>query len=90
MTRFIAVVALASLAACTQTQKAVTDGQLFCARATQDGPLVVALTTALGVPFVVTNKTSTVVADACAAIDAVPVSPPANPATAPVVAAPGV
>lgn len=69
-------------------QKAVVAGQLFCSKETTDGPLVMALETAFGVPVVVTGVESKVVASACAYVDAIPVSPPANPAAAPVVAVP--
>ena len=90
-----ALLAVLGLAACSATtlsklgvleQKAVVDGQLFCAKATVDGPLVAALVNAAGVPVVVTNVASAVVAAECAAIGGVPVSPPANPATAPIIA----
>lgn len=70
------------------TNRAVVDGQLFCAKATAAGPLVVALADAAGVPFTVTNKSAQVVANACAVINAIPVAPPPAPAAAPVVAAP--
>lgn len=85
------------MAACTaqQLQQAsagagnvVAAGQLFCAKATPTGPLVVALANDSGVPVKVTGKSSQVVADACAVIGAIPVSPPAAAATAPMVAAP--
>lgn len=87
------VLSVAGLVACTTSQQAteqrvVAQGQLFCAKATADGPLVVALADAAGVPITVTGQASTVVAAACAAINAIPVTPPANPAAAPVVAAP--
>jgi hypothetical protein len=72
----------------TVEQKAVVAGQLSCAQATAAGPLVVALADAAGAPVVVTGAASATVAAACAAIGAIPVTPPANPATAPVVAAP--
>lgn len=82
----------AFLAGCTPTgqlsPQAVATGQLYCATATATGPLVVALADASGVPVTATNKASSVVQAACAVINAVPVSPPANPAQAPVVAAP--
>ena len=68
-------------------QKAVAEGQLFCASATAAGPLVVALATAAGAPVIVTGATSQAVAEACAVIGAIPVSPPANPGGAPTVAA---
>ena len=88
---------LSGLAGCTAQQATsvaqaeqnlVVDGQLFCAKATAYGPLVVALADAAGAPVVVTGAASSVVAAECAAIGAIPVTPPANPATAPVVAAP--
>jgi predicted ATPase len=82
----IASVAVAGLTACTTATQAVADGQLFCARATSTGPLVVALATAAGAPLTVTNKAAADVAAACAVIGALPVAPPANPAAAPVVA----
>ena len=72
----------------TDVNKAVATGQLYCGKATQDGPLVVALATAMGAPVIVTGATSAAVAAACAVIGAIPVAPPANPASAPVVAAP--
>jgi hypothetical protein len=77
------------LCACTSTDpKAVVAGQLFCAQATALGPIVVALANAEGAPVVVTGASSTLVAAECAAINAIPVSPPINPASAPIVAAP--
>lgn len=86
----VLVLGVAGLGGCTaaQTNSAVVDGQLFCARATSAGPLVVALADATGVPVIVSGMTSSLVAADCAAIDAIPVSPPASPATAPVVAVP--
>ncbi len=76
------------LAGCTaaQTNTAVRDGQLFCAKATTDGPLVVAVADAAGAPIIVTGLAAAVVKGDCALIDAIPVTPPANPAAAPVVA----
>ena len=86
----VAFVALAGIAlvGCTpaQQQTAIADGQLFCAKATATGPVVVALATMAGAPVVVTGAASTVVADACAIIGAIPVTPPAVPSAAPVVA----
>jgi hypothetical protein len=67
-------------------QRVVVDGQLFCARATPAGPLIVAIADAAGVPVVVTGMASSAVAAICAVIAAIPVVPPANPAAAPVVA----
>ena len=69
-------------------QRLVKDGQLFCAKETADGPMVVAVADMLGAPIIVTGLASDVVSGACASINAIPVSPPANPAQAPVVAAP--
>ena len=98
-----AVVGMLSLTGCTAlqqsavnqavansptAQKVVAKGQLFCAKVTKDGPLIVALADALGAPIIVTGLASDVVSGACASINAIPVSPPANPAQAPVVAAP--
>ena len=85
------VLSLSVLAGCSPAQQAqaervVAAGQLFCAKATQSGPLVVALADALGAPVVVTGRTASAVADACAIIGAFPVSPPPVPASAPVVA----
>lgn len=75
------------LAGCGSVSKDVVAGQSFCAKATASGPIVVALADAAGVPVTVTNKTAAAVAMACAAIGAIPVSPPTNPSAAPVVAA---
>ena len=69
-------------------QRIVADGQLFCAKATADGPMVVAVADMLGAPIIVTGLASDVVAGVCKSINAIPVSPPADPAQAPVVAAP--
>lgn len=85
------VVALNILIGCSPAQQAqaervVAAGQLFCAKATQSGPLVVALADAIGAPLVVTGRTASAVADACALIGAIPVTPPSKPADAPVVA----
>lgn len=88
MNRFVAIAAALALAACAnpQVQQAVVSGQQFCATATATGPLVVALVNTAGTPVTVTNKGAADVAAACALIGAIPVSPPANPAAAPVVA----
>jgi hypothetical protein len=59
---------------------AVADGQLFCAKATAAGPLIVAIATAVGGPVSVIGMTAQAVAGVCAAVDGVPVSPPAVPA----------
>lgn len=92
MTRLILLAAL-TLAACApaqvqQANKVITKGQLYCAKATAAGPLVVALADASGVPVNVIGQTSSAVQAWCAAIGAIPVIPPPNPAQAPVVAAP--
>jgi hypothetical protein len=89
----LGVLSLSVLAGCSpaqqaQAERAVVAGQLFCAKATATGPLVVALADALGAPVVVTGRTASAVADACAIIGAVPVTPPGKPADAPVVAVP--
>jgi len=85
------VIAVIMLAGCSPAQQAqaervVVAGQLFCAKATATGPIVVALADALGAPVVVTGRTATAVSDACAIIGAIPVTPPAKPSDAPVVA----
>jgi hypothetical protein len=92
---FLAGGVLLEVAACalTTAQKAsgITEGQLFCARATQDGPLIQLVTDAIGVPIIVTGMAAAAVAAVCASIASVPVSPPPTPAVAsaaPVVAAP--
>lgn len=87
------IAALLALAACSASQQtaatnAVATGQLYCAKATTAGPLVVALADAAGAPVTVTGKAAATVASACAVIDAIPVEPPPDPAAAPVVAAP--
>ena len=83
-----ALLATTALAACAnpQVQQTVVAGQQFCAEATATGPLVVALVNTAGTPVTVTNKAAADVAAACALIGAIPVSPPANPGAAPVVA----
>lgn len=82
------VVTLLAGCSANQTNSAVVAGELFCAKATADGPLIVALADALGAPVIVTGLASAVVQADCAAIGAIPVTPPPNPAAAPVVAAP--
>jgi hypothetical protein len=76
------------LAACSPAQqtKAVVDGQMFCAKATATGPLVVAIADASGVPVSVIGMTSAAVQGVCATIAAIPVTPPVDPGAAPVVA----
>jgi predicted ATPase len=86
----LGVLSLGILAGCSPAQQAQADravaaGQLFCAKATATGPLVVALADALGAPVVVTGRTASAVADACALIGAIPVVPPSKPADVPVV-----
>ena len=71
-----------------QAQQAVVAGQLFCATATANGPLVVALADTSGVPVTATGKAAAWVSAACALIGAIPVAPPPAPAQAPIVAAP--
>lgn len=72
----------------TAANNTIAAGQLFCAKAQAAGPLVVALADAAGAPIIVTGQAAGTVAAACAAIGAIPVTPPADPASAPVVAAP--
>ncbi|HXJ61913.1 MAG TPA: hypothetical protein VNU68_35185 [Verrucomicrobiae bacterium] len=91
----IGILALAgcTLAGCSDTtnakiDRAIVQGQLFCARASAAGSLVVALADAAGAPISVTGRSAASVAAACAAVGAIPVSPPPNPSQAPVVAAP--
>lgn len=84
---FLPLVLIAGCSA-PQQQTAVKNGQLFCAKATADGPLVVALADALGAPIIVAGRTASVVAADCALIEGTPVVPPPNPAAAPVVAVP--
>lgn len=81
---------LVLIAGCSsaQQQTVVKSGQLFCAKATADGPLVVALADALGAPIIVTGLGANIVAADCALIQGTPVVPPPNPAAAPVVAVP--
>lgn len=63
------------------TEASIAAGQLFCAKSTT---LVVAVQTAAG-PFSVVGQTASAVAAVCALIDAIPVSPPANAISVPVV-----
>ena len=87
----ITFAALLALAACSdpaQQARVVAQGQLYCGLATTTGPLVVALANTAGAPVIATNKAANDVAALCALINAIPVTPPANPAAAPVVAAP--
>lgn len=85
-----AVVIVLSGCNAAQVAPAVTAGQLYCAKATSTGPLVVALATASGGPVSVIDKTAAYVAAACAVAGAVAVSPPANAAAAPTLTIPAV
>ena len=84
--------ALFALAACAltpaQTAAGVTQGQLFCAKATTAGAIIEAMTDAVGVPVIVAGLPAAIVAAVCSSVGAVPVSPPLATATVPVVAAP--
>lgn len=80
-----ALFVLVALGGCTaaQLQTAAVDGQLYCAKATAAGPLVVALANAAapGSPGIsVIGKASSAVAYACSKWDAAaePVAPPAT------------
>lgn len=81
---------LASVAAANNTTVAslVTKGGLFCSRATTGAPLVIALANLYGAPVSVVNQTAVDVAAACALVGGVPVAPPVDAASAPVVTAP--
>lgn len=86
-----AVATLAGVAAAQNTTVAslVTKGNLFCSQKVVLGaPLVVALANLAGAPVSVTGMAAADVATACGLIGAVPVAPPADPASVPVVAAP--
>lgn len=87
----LVILAGIGLAACSANSinTAVTDGQLFCRLETANGPLVVAAATVAGAPISVIGQTSAAIASVCAAINAIPVSPPANSSAAPSVAVPG-
>lgn len=65
---------------------AVQDARLFCAVATPAGPIVVAVADAAGAPVVATGTAKLVVDASCAAINGIPVTPPAVGTTVPVVA----
>lgn len=81
---------LAAVAAAhnTTVSSLVSKGALFCKKVTTDAPLVVAVATLSGVPVSVIGVASDVVAATCAGINAVPVSPPADPASTPIVVIP--
>lgn len=82
-------VTLAQVAAAKNTTAAnlVTQGTLFCSKTAAGLPLVVALANVEGAPVSVTNQAAAAVTAACQAINAIPVVPPANPATALVISA---
>jgi hypothetical protein len=86
------IAGLIALAGCaTFANSAVfKDGQLFCADATKNGPMIVAVENAIGIPVIVTGMESAAVASVCVAWNslAIPVAPPAaaSPATTPTVA----
>ncbi len=81
---------LAAVAAGNNTTVAaiVTQGGLFCQKAAESGPLVVALANIYGAPVAVVNQTAGDVATACALIGGIPVAPPADPASVVVEVAP--
>lgn len=82
---------LASVAAAHNTTVAslVTKGNLFCQQKVVTGaPLIVALANLYGAPVSVVNQTAADVATACALVGGIPVAPPVDPASAPVVTAP--
>ena len=79
--------AAAAAASNTTVDRLVTAGALFCEKADPLVPVVFALANAAGAPVSVTAQASEDVAAACAAVQAVPVSPPANAATVPVIPA---
>ncbi len=88
----VGAMGLVIVAACSlPTPAAVAaspEGQLFCAIATSSGPIVAALIDAAsgGAAVIATNAASALVASECALAGGVPVSPPAVPEAAPVVA----
>lgn len=82
---------LASVAAAKSTTvtSLVTGGALFCQQyVATSSPLIVALANIAGAPVSVTGMAADDVAKACAVIAGVPVAPPVDPASAPVVVAP--
>lgn len=90
----LAICGLAALAlsACTSAQvgKTVAQGQLFCAKATATGPLVIALATVANGPVNVIGQTKQYVDALCAVAGGIAVSPPTNPGDAPVLTVPAV
>lgn len=93
-TAVLALIAL-SATACSTTQvgkvtsilgSAVAEGQLYCQTIGALEPTIVAVADAADSSAIIaTGKTAAFVNAVCGVINAVPVSPPANPATAPVV-----
>lgn len=63
----------------------VSEGSLFCEKATLTAPLIIALANIYNVPVSVTGMTDDSVKTACALVGGIPVSPPADPAKAVVV-----
>ena len=96
MIRLIPPVAIAAAGAfalfgCTAVQTAAVKtayakdlpaGQLFCQQFRAFGPVIVAVADAAGAPIIATGAAEAVVNDACAAVGALPVAPPANLAQA--------
>ena len=82
-----AVLAASVLSACSPAQMAnvrtayakdLPAGQLFCARAVNAVPAIIAIADLAGVPVLATGAASDVVRGLCAAIGGLPVSPPAD------------
>lgn len=86
----VATAFAALLLACSPAQKtqALANGQLFCQIETKAGPVIVAVATAAGAPVIATGLAQGAVAAICAGIQAIPVPPPAAPASVPVMVAP--
>ena len=84
--------AASTVGATYATPAVLTKGQEFCADATADGPLIVAIANRSGVPVTVTGLASAAVAGACAAWKpaAIVVSPPPATQAVPVVAVAGI
>ena len=82
-----AITTLAGIAALNNTAVAhlVSQGALFCAKVGSDMTAPFVLANAAGAPLSVTGQASAAVAAACAVLQAVPVSPPADAGSAPVV-----
>ena len=71
----------------TAVNSAVVKGQLFCAIAGQSVPIVAAIIDAADSSAVtVTGKAASWVANVCALVNGIPVSPPTTPSAAPTVA----